>query len=198
MNFLAHAYLSFNNPGVLVGNMISDFVKGNRKEDYEGEILAGILLHRSIDSYTDSHPYIQDIKLYFKKDYRLYAAPIVDVVLDYFVANDTDNFETQEDLFIFTSNVYAQLEKNREHLPEQFKNMLPYMISQNWLYNYRTETGIKNSLMGLHRRAKYMDSPDHAFEIFLHHRAEIENIYQPFFTLLKKHAKDNFTLFLNS
>jgi len=28
MNFLAHAYLSFYNPPVLVGNMIADFVKG--------------------------------------------------------------------------------------------------------------------------------------------------------------------------
>jgi acyl carrier protein phosphodiesterase len=34
MNYLAHAYLSFNEPGILTGNMISDFVKGKRKYDY--------------------------------------------------------------------------------------------------------------------------------------------------------------------
>jgi hypothetical protein len=28
MNYLAHAYLSFNEPDILVGNLISDFVKG--------------------------------------------------------------------------------------------------------------------------------------------------------------------------
>lgn len=30
MNYLAHAYLSFDEPEILVGNMISDFVKGKK------------------------------------------------------------------------------------------------------------------------------------------------------------------------
>ena len=30
MNYLAHAYLSFGDPDVLTGNMISDFVKGKK------------------------------------------------------------------------------------------------------------------------------------------------------------------------
>ncbi|MBK7121978.1 MAG: hypothetical protein IPH68_03715 [Chitinophagaceae bacterium] len=28
MNYLAHAYLSFNDPEILLGNMISDYIKG--------------------------------------------------------------------------------------------------------------------------------------------------------------------------
>ena len=31
MNYLAHAYLSFGDPDILAGNMISDFVKGKKK-----------------------------------------------------------------------------------------------------------------------------------------------------------------------
>jgi acyl carrier protein phosphodiesterase len=30
MNFLAHAF-SFNEPGILTGNMINDYVKGKKK-----------------------------------------------------------------------------------------------------------------------------------------------------------------------
>jgi acyl carrier protein phosphodiesterase len=30
MNYLAHAYLSFGEPDILAGNMISDFVKGKK------------------------------------------------------------------------------------------------------------------------------------------------------------------------
>ena len=33
MNYLAHAYLSFNKPDILAGNIISDFVKGKKKFD---------------------------------------------------------------------------------------------------------------------------------------------------------------------
>jgi acyl carrier protein phosphodiesterase len=40
MNYLAHAYLSFNDPEILVGNMISDFVKGKKKFDFPLRIQA--------------------------------------------------------------------------------------------------------------------------------------------------------------
>ena len=53
MNYLAHAYLSFNDQEILTGNMISDFVKGKKKFDYPSRIQAGINLHRLIDNFTD-------------------------------------------------------------------------------------------------------------------------------------------------
>jgi acyl carrier protein phosphodiesterase len=56
VNYLAHAYLSFDDPEVLTGNMISDFVKGKKKYGYPPRILAGIDLHRAIDEFTDDHP----------------------------------------------------------------------------------------------------------------------------------------------
>ena len=62
MNYLAHAYLSFNRPGILVGNMISDFVKGKKKYDYPPDILSGIDLHRAIDDFTDMHPVTKSAK----------------------------------------------------------------------------------------------------------------------------------------
>lgn len=197
MNFLAHAYLSFNNPAVLTGNMISDFVKGKHIDDYSGEVLAGILLHRSIDAFTDVHPDTKLAKAFFKEDYRLYASPIVDVIYDYFVANDPDNFTTADELFNFSQTVYDALSANWIHIPEKFRQMFPYMKDQNWLYNYRTDEGIRNSLMGLHRRAKYMPPSDRAFEIFLENKSEIEVIYRSYFTMLKKHAEQEFTLLLN-
>jgi len=73
MNFLAHAYLSFEMPEILVGNLISDFVKGRKKFDYSLPIQHGISLHRSIDHFTDTHPVTAEAKSLFKADYRLYA-----------------------------------------------------------------------------------------------------------------------------
>ena len=55
MNYLAHAYLSFNEPEILVGNMISDFVKGKKRFDFSENIQKGIMLHRNIDTFTDEH-----------------------------------------------------------------------------------------------------------------------------------------------
>ncbi|KAF0239868.1 MAG: hypothetical protein FD183_1294 [Chitinophagaceae bacterium] len=50
MNYLAHAYLSFNEPSILLGNMISDYVKGKKQYDYPLLIQKGIHLHRAIDT----------------------------------------------------------------------------------------------------------------------------------------------------
>ena len=68
MNYLAHAYLSFNNPEILTGNMISDFIKGNKKLNYISGIQKGIMLHRAIDEFTDNHPATKLAKEFFRKD----------------------------------------------------------------------------------------------------------------------------------
>ena len=97
MNYLAHAYLSFEITDITVGNMISDFVKGKQKLDYPVAIQHGITLHRAIDSFTDSHAVTRQAKSFFKEDYGLYAGPLVDVVYDHFLANDPLRFpETGE------------------------------------------------------------------------------------------------------
>jgi hypothetical protein len=78
MNYLAHAYLSFGIPAITVGNLISDFVKGKQKLSYPPEIQRGIVLHRAIDSFTDTHPVTRQAKVYFKEPYGGYAGPLVD------------------------------------------------------------------------------------------------------------------------
>jgi acyl carrier protein phosphodiesterase len=55
MNYLAHAFLSYNEPMILVGNMISDFVKGRQKFGYAVSVQKGMMLHRAIDSFY-GHP----------------------------------------------------------------------------------------------------------------------------------------------
>ena len=71
MNYLAHAYLSFNQQEILVGNMISDFVKGKTKFNYPEGIQKGIALHRAIDEFTDTHPATKEAAAFFRPAYRL-------------------------------------------------------------------------------------------------------------------------------
>ena len=41
MNYLAHAFLSFNQPDILAGNILSDFIKGKKKFDYSPGVQRG-------------------------------------------------------------------------------------------------------------------------------------------------------------
>src|SRR5438128_467879 len=115
MNYLAHAYLSFNQREILTGNMISDFIKGKKQYEYPVSIQKGIKLHRLIDAFTDEHPATRQVKNFFKPSYGLYAAPLSDIVYDYFLANDVNEFASAAGLQAFTIFTYGELEKNSSY-----------------------------------------------------------------------------------
>ena len=189
MNYLAHAYLSFYQPGLLIGNMISDHVKGKKQYDYEPSILKGIKLHRAIDSFTDAHAVTYEAKQFFRKDYRLYAGAFVDVVYDHYLANDKKIFADPYNLQQTATYTYETLKTNRSILPAVFEKMLPYMESQNWLWNYQYKAGIEKSLMGVVRRSKYLHESAIAFSIFEANYDFFRQCYEAFFPELKNMAQ---------
>lgn len=188
MNYLAHAFLSFNQPQILIGNLISDFVKGKRKFGYPALVQQGMQLHRDIDAFTDSHPATAQAKEIFKPHYRLYSGPVVDILYDYFLANDETIF-TSSSLASFTADVYIKLEEYKALLPPSFLSLLPYMVSQNWLFNYRTKEGMERSLAGMVRRAAYLTESTTAFQLFNQYEKELAACYHAFFPHVKQLAK---------
>ncbi len=197
MNYLAHAYLSFNNTDLLVGNMISDYVKGKKQYDYPVAIQNGIKLHRAIDDFTDTHEATSEIKKLFKPAYRLYSGAFTDVVYDYFLANDSNQFSSPEELKSFTQNTYQSLKAQSAYFPEKFANMFPYMQEQDWLYNYKFNEGMQKSFSGLARRAKYIYETDTAYQIFLSNKYFIGAWYNIFFPQVKLFAAKKATDLLN-
>lgn len=188
MNFLAHAYLSFNQEHLLVGNLISDFVKGKAQYTYPPAIQTGIRLHRAIDAFTDAHHATKNAMHFFKMPYRLYSGPIVDILYDYYLANDTSIFPG-ETLFPFSNHVYEVLEKNAAILPPAFARVFTYMKQENWLWNYRKPEGMQKSLNGLMRRATYITDSDTAYKLFLQHHEALGNCYRYFISDVKSFAK---------
>ncbi len=188
MNFLAHAVLSFDHPEILVGNMISDFVKGKKQYDFEQSIRCGIALHRAIDAFTDEHPATKAMKSFYKKEYGLYSAVLADVSYDYFLANDENIFLHQEQLKSFTNRTYSHLESFTHILPENFAYAFGFMQKQDWLFHYNSEEGIAKSFAGLQRRATYMNNTDKAMEILKENKNEMNLLYQEFFPQVQQYA----------
>lgn len=191
MNYLAHAYFSFENDEIIVGNLISDFVKGRKKLDYPCEIQKGITLHRSIDEFTDNHRVTKEAKEIFRPAYRLYSGAFIDVVYDHFLAIDKNEF-TDKSLFAFSQKIYASVEKYSAWLPEKFGKMFIYMRNQNWLYGYREREMIRNSFTGLVRRSVYLTESDTAFDLFEKHYDELAAFYGEFIRAIKPFAKQRF------
>lgn len=196
MNYLAHAYLSFHHPDILVGNMISDFVKGKKQFDYPIAIQKGIRLHRAIDQFTDEHPVTREAKQYFRPAVGLYAGAFLDIVYDHFLTLDNNEL-TEDGWKTFAAEVYKQLNSRQQNLPAGFAKMLPYMSSQNWLYNYRFTWGIENSFAGLVRRAAYLTDAAPVFSLFTEHYTALQEHYTVFFPQLKIFASSQFDILIN-
>ena len=186
MNYLAHAYLSFKKPEILVGNMISDHVKGKRQFDYEPAIQKGIKLHRAIDTFTDAHAITKQAKQYLYPAVGTYSGAFIDVVYDHFLALDTTQFTNDSVLQKLSTDTYKTLFDFENILPEEFANMLPYMQQHNWLYNYQYISGIQKSFEGVARRAKYLSSSQSCFELFEEHYSALQDCYSSFFPFVKK------------
>jgi acyl carrier protein phosphodiesterase len=191
MNYLGHAYLSFDHQDIMVGNMISDFVKGRQRFVFSGNIQKGIELHRNIDEYTDRHPFTKKAMEFFRPAYRLYSGPIVDILFDHFLANNEEVF-TEISLKVFSQNVYRNIEAHAAELPQRFLVAFSYMRTQDWLYNYRFEQGMQRSLAGLVRRATFLSESETAYNLFLEHYVSLEECFREFFGDVKQFAKQRF------
>lgn len=198
MNYLAHAYLSFDNPSLLVGNMISDYIKGKKQFDYPTAIQKGIRLHRQIDTFTDSHEVTKALKSFFRPQYRLYSGAFADVVYDHFLANDTGAFKDGSALNSFSLNCYQTLDAYVVLFPAPFAKMFPYMKTHNWLYNYRYTWAIEKSLAGVAHRAAYLNESRIAFEIFIKNYKNMQDCYTAFFPDLKNFAMNEADELLHS
>ena len=86
MNYLAHIHLSGDDELVTIGNFIADGIKGKNYKKFPKAIQTGILLHRKIDSFTDTHPIVRTSTSRLHENYGHYSGVIVDILYDHFLA----------------------------------------------------------------------------------------------------------------
>ena len=188
MNFLAHIYLSGNNTCVTIGNFIADSIKGREYKEYPKEIQIGILLHRAIDSYTDTHPIVRKSAKRLRKKYGHYAGVIVDILYDHFLAKNWTNYSNTP-LEEYVENFYSTLEDNYVILPERIKQLMPYMITDNWLVSYASVSGITKVLEGMNRRTKHKSGMNKAVEELQEFYKEFEIEFATFFDELIEYSQ---------
>ncbi len=189
MNFLAHLHLSGDDPQVMVGNFIGDFVRGRDLTTQFGEGIArGIELHRAIDEFTDKHPTVKLSKTRLWPSYRHYSSVIVDIFYDHFLAAGWKEY-SHEPLEEYAQRAYRLVEEHHPILPEKVRQMLPYMTRGNWLLNYAEVEGIHRALTGMSRRASFDSKMEQAVEDLRTNYQEFESDFKAFFPELSKFAE---------
>lgn len=188
MNFLAHIYLSGSDEGVILGNFVADSIKGKKYQKYPADIQKGILLHRAIDSYTDSHPIVRRSTKRLHKNYGHYSGVIVDILYDHFLAkNWADYHDTPLEKYV--EDFYELLRKNFEILPNRVKRMMPYMVADNWLLNYASIKGISTILAQMNQRTSNRSKMNFAVLDLQEHYEAFEQEFTDYFAELIEYSK---------
>jgi acyl carrier protein phosphodiesterase len=190
MNFLAHLYLSGKSHNVMIGNFIGDFVKGKQVYSFAPEIIKGIILHREIDYFTDNHKVVAISKDRLRPKFRHYAGVITDIYFDHFLAKNWQ-FYHNDTLENFVNYAYNVLVENKGILPQKASEMLPFMVSGNWLYNYSRIEGIRRAFEGMSRRTKYQSNMNKATTELLENYNLYEEDFFSFFPDLIQFAQNN-------
>lgn len=154
MNFLAHIYLSGDNDLMKIGNFMADGIHGKHFDNFPMEIQKGIILHRSIDTFTDAHPIFRQSTKRLHANYHHYSGIIVDIFYDHFLAKNWSNY-SDERLEDYSERFYQSLRANCNDLTLKTQKMMPYMIEYNWLLSYQTIEGIESVLAKMDNRMKY-------------------------------------------
>ena len=180
MNFLAHIYLSGSNDQIRIGNFMADSIKGKKFQKYSKDIQKGIILHRAIDYYTDTHPvFIKSAHRLFET-YGHYNGIIIDIFYDHFLAANWKDY-CEIDLETYVINFYTLLKENYETLPPKVKNFLPYMIEDNWLLSYAEISGIEKVLNGMNHRTGGKSGMNNAIKELKLYYEEFEKEFRIFF-----------------
>ncbi|MGC6403302.1 MAG: ACP phosphodiesterase [Flavobacteriaceae bacterium] len=189
MNYLAHIYLSGDDPGVQIGNFIADGVKGNHYLDYPLDWQKGILLHRSIDGFTDGHPIFKKHARQLFPVHRHYSRVIVDLFYDHFLAANWPQFSTQS-LAVFSQRFYQLLTIHQSQLPERFGPLVGAMQKHNWLSQYASLTGLRTILHQMSQRAKFPCAMNDAVDDLEAAYTHYEKDFFSFFSDLEKFSQE--------
>jgi acyl carrier protein phosphodiesterase len=146
------------------------------------------VLHRAIDTFTDTHPIVsKSVQRLFDR-YGHYSRVIVDILYDHFLAANWKEY-CDIPLKEYTEGFYKLLQDNFDVLPKKVQNFLSYMIADNWLYSYQKIEGIEKILFQMNRRIKYRAKMHLAVEELREFYEEFESEFRMFFEELRAYVK---------
>ncbi|MBN1428400.1 MAG: DUF479 domain-containing protein [Anaerolineae bacterium] len=187
MNYLAHLFISGDDPLLRIGNLAGDFVKGIDTTLLNPTMQQGITLHQSIDAYTDRHEIVQQSKRRIASTNH-FAGIFVDVFYDHFLAV---NWRTYGDrsLEAYASEVYADLQTHRALLPPSLQAIAARMRSGDWLTSYRDIEGIERALHRIEWRFGGKFDLASGIDELEKNYTELEGDFRLFFPELVGHAQ---------
>lgn len=166
MNFLAHALLAGDEPALIVGGVVGDWIKGPLPGTLPDDLAQGVALHRAIDSYAESHAAFRRSRARVSAGRRRYAGVLVDVFYDHLLAQNWGTLH-ERPLDEFSNAVYQLIRDRLNDLPDSAHRPLELMAQEDWFASYARIEGIADVLARMSRRARQPNPLANGEEEFL-------------------------------
>jgi len=153
LNFLAHALLAGDDPALMVGGVVGDWIKGILPGMLPPDLAKGVTLHRAIDHFAESNIAFNQSRSRISSERRRYAGVLVDIFYDHLLARHWQDVHEQP-LDVFCNTVYEMINDRLPELPETSHPALKMMAQQNWMLSYAHMDGIADVLQRMSRRAR--------------------------------------------
>ncbi len=193
MNFLAHLHIADKCHSSFLGNLLGDFVKGDPDKLYPLYIARGIRLHRFVDSFTDAHPVMRDVKSLFPAKQRRFAGIALDVMWDHFLATKWSQYHNQA-LRDFCQ--YAERDIATEQalevvsVPQRYELMTTRMWQGRWLESYRELDNIEFALSRMSQRSERMQPLADCFTPMATNYQQLAVMFDDFYPNLLNVSRD--------
>lgn len=189
MNFLAHCLLSCSEEDLLIGNVITDFIKKNEVVYFNESIQKGIELHKSIDQFTDTHVASLQLRNILRPRHDKYAPVVVDLIWDYFLSKKWSHYSGQK-LTEFCSEVYNIISLHINELPVRLQSKFIQLIEDDFLMAYGTDRRMESSLEWMDNRVKFKSAFYKTPLDIKENYNQIEQLFDQFFPELVAHSEE--------
>jgi acyl carrier protein phosphodiesterase len=160
----------------MVANLYGDYVKGPNLERFPEIIQQGIRLHRTIDSFIDTHPDVLALKRNLYNDLPKVSGIAVDLFFDHLLARNWSSYHTLS-YEEYLDRFYNHKIIAPEVYPEEFLNFIKDMRAHNWLSHYPSKYGLIKSCEGVSRKLSFPNALNTAALVFENHEEEITRCF---------------------
>lgn len=164
--------------------MLGDMVKGKLMKDIHPEVRQGVLLHRQIDAFTDSHAIVLEVIANFKPTLGRYAGIAVDVLFDHYLAKNWSSYhilsfeQYQQDLFKDYRSVSHQL-------TEKMCSIADLIEERKWMFQYQSLEGLQNIYEQMSKRVDNRVFFPASMPVIDQKGGELEKLFVQFFQELQ-------------
>jgi len=159
MNFLAHLALAAPDDDLMAGGFLGDFIKGPIPANLNAGIALGVLLHRSIDAFSDRHAELGQLRQVLPKGWGRFMGIVLDLFIDHHLSSNWQLFNSGS-LENFVGSSQKALQAHRHIVSDSAQRVMDRLYKYDWILRYADIEFTLEALRRIGSRIRF-DNPLH-------------------------------------